>query len=101
VVGNILSGVEGADEAFDEQRRATVAAVREIAAQYRATFNTPQGRAVLQHLRSVTIEQSAWVPGYTLGCDGVSAEQQGFMREGQNSMVREIERYLAWEDPDV
>jgi hypothetical protein len=51
------------------------------------TFTTPAGAEVLRHLRAVTIEQPAWVPGQD--------PSQGFAREGQNSIVREIERRIA------
>lgn len=105
VIDRILTGsnpMEAAGEASTKQKAAAVERVRELAAQYRGTFNTPAGRAVLAHLRSVTVDQSVFVPGITYpGADGLSAEQQGFMREGQNSIVREIERYIAWEDPET
>ncbi len=56
----------------------------------------------MAHMRSITIDQSCFVPGIGFtGADGLSAEQNGFMREGQNSLVREIERYMTWEDPEV
>tara|TARA_R100001163_G_scaffold57933_1_gene46051 strand:- start:19668 stop:19898 length:231 start_codon:yes stop_codon:yes gene_type:complete len=76
--------------------------VRELSANYRACFNTAAGRKVMAHMRSITIDQSCFVPGIGFtGADGLSAEQNGFMREGQNSLVREIERYMTWEDPEV
>lgn len=50
------------------------------------TFATEPGRVVLTHLRAMTIEQPAWVPG--------QHHSQGYMREGQNSIVREIERRI-------
>lgn len=51
------------------------------------TFETPAGREVLQWLRKRTIEQPSWVPGQDPG--------QGYCREGQNSIVRDIERRIA------
>lgn len=49
-------------------------------------FSTKEGQAVLEHLRSVTIEQPTWFPG--------DDPSHGFHREGQNSLVREIERRI-------
>lgn len=46
-------------------------------------FTSPDGAAVLAWLRSVTIEQPAWAPGQD--------PSHGFAREGQDSVVREIE----------
>lgn len=53
---------------------------------YARAFASEAGQAVLAHLRSQTIEQPAWVPGEDPGF--------GFAREGQNSIVREIERRI-------
>lgn len=50
------------------------------------TFSTEEGRQVLAWLRQVTIETPAWVPG--------QEASYGFAREGQNSIVREIERRM-------
>lgn len=50
------------------------------------TFATEEGRQVLAWLRSVTIEVPAWVPGQDAS--------YGYAREGQNSLVREIERRM-------
>lgn len=50
---------------------------------YRRLFSTDDGKVVLAHLRSMTIEQPAWVPGMDAS--------HGFAREGQDSLVREIE----------
>ena len=49
---------------------------------YANVFNTADGRKVLEHLKSVTIDQPSWFPG-----DDPSF---GYSREGQNSIVREI-----------
>ena len=50
---------------------------------YFKTFNTEAGRKVLKHLRSKTIEQPSWFPG--------EDPSHGFAREGQNSIIRDIE----------
>tara|TARA_R100000654_G_scaffold23279_1_gene45617 strand:- start:16625 stop:16906 length:282 start_codon:yes stop_codon:yes gene_type:complete len=49
---------------------------------YANVFNTADGQKVLEHLKSVTIDQPSWFPG-----DDPSF---GYSREGQNSIVREI-----------
>ena len=46
-------------------------------------LNSEEGAKVLTHLRSVTIEQPAWMPG--------ADASFGYSREGQNSLIREIE----------
>jgi hypothetical protein len=51
------------------------------------TFGTPEGKQVLTWLRQATIETPAWVPGHDAS--------YGFAREGQNSLVREIERRIG------
>lgn len=50
------------------------------------TFDSFEGRKVLEWLRATTIEQPAWVPGLDAS--------HGYAREGQNSLVREIERRI-------
>ncbi len=50
------------------------------------TFSSDEGRKVLAWLRGMTIEAPAWVPGQDAS--------YGYAREGQNSLVREIERRI-------
>ncbi len=50
-------------------------------------FSTKEGQIVLEHLRKTTIEQPTWYPG--------EDASHGFAREGQNSIVREIERRIT------
>lgn len=50
------------------------------------TFGTHEGQLALKWLREQTIEHPAWVPGQDAS--------HGFAREGQNSLVREIERRI-------
>ncbi len=50
------------------------------------TFSTEEGRQVIAWLRQVTIEVPSWVPG--------QEASYGYAREGQNSLVREIERRM-------
>ena len=51
---------------------------------YFKVFNTEDGQKVLKHLRAITIEQPSFIPG--------ESASYGFCREGQNSIVREIEK---------
>ena len=49
-------------------------------------FSTEAGQEVLKHLISITIDQPAWIPG--------ADSSYGFSREGQNSIVREIQQRI-------
>jgi|TARA_R100001129_G_scaffold174136_1_gene146237 hypothetical protein len=61
--------------------------VTELNRLYARVFNTEEGQKVLKHLRAITIEQPAFIPG--------EEASYGFCREGQNSLVREIEKRIA------
>ena len=50
---------------------------------YWRLFNSEDGQKVLAHLISITIDQPAWMPG--------ADPSYGYAREGQNSIVREIQ----------
>jgi|TARA_Y100001937_G_scaffold126163_1_gene194756 hypothetical protein len=54
----------------------------EIDKTYLRVFSSEEGQKVLEHLKSITIDQPAWTPG--------SDPSFGYAREGQNSLVREI-----------
>lgn len=49
-------------------------------------FSTEDGVKLMDWLRSITIEQPTWYPG--------EDPSHGFAREGQNSLVRELERRI-------
>ncbi len=49
---------------------------------YAKVFSSPEGQIVLQDLKSRTVEAASWFPG--------ADEHYGYVREGQNSIVREI-----------
>ena len=49
-------------------------------------FSTRDGKKLLTHLRQTTIEQPTWFPG--------EDPSHGYAREGQNSLVRDIERRI-------
>ncbi len=53
---------------------------------YLRVFASEDGQQLLTHLRSLTIEQPTWYPG--------EDASHGFAREGQNSLVREIEKRM-------
>lgn len=53
---------------------------------YLRVFVSEDGQKLHEHLRSLTIEQPTWYPG--------EDASHGFAREGQNSLVREIERRI-------
>ncbi len=53
---------------------------------YLRVFGSEDGQRLHEHLRSLTIEQPTWYPG--------EDASHGFAREGQNSLVREIERRI-------
>jgi len=54
---------------------------------YARVFSTRDGKKLLAHLRGATIEQPPWYPG--------EDASHGYAREGQNSLVREIERRIS------
>lgn len=53
---------------------------------YLRVFGSDDGQELLTHLRSLTIEQPTWYPG--------EDASHGYAREGQNSLVREIEKRM-------
>jgi len=53
---------------------------------YLRVFASDDGASLLTHLRSLTIEQPTWYPG--------EEASHGYAREGQTSLVREIERRM-------
>ena len=72
-------GWEGLDfqnkmEAVDEQKKKD--------SLYAKVFNTPEGKIILEDLKSRTVESPSWYPG--------ADEHYGNVREGQNAVVREI-----------
>lgn len=60
--------------------------VEEIDKLHLRVFSTSDGSKLLSYLRSMTIEQPTWYPG--------EESSHGYAREGQNSLIREIERRL-------
>jgi hypothetical protein len=56
----------------------------ELSLEYEKCFSTPAGQKVLQHLKHCTLDQPTWIP------DAKEPINSGFIREGQNSVVRNI-----------
>ena len=50
------------------------------------TFETEEGKKCLQFLIKKTLEQPTWVPG--------GDSSFGYVREGQNSVIREIQQRI-------
>ncbi len=75
---NSNSGWEGIDDPFVVFKNEP----SEIDKTYMRVFSSEEGQKVLEHLKSITIDQPAWTPG--------AEPSFGYSREGQNSIVREI-----------
>tara|TARA_R100000808_G_scaffold10709_1_gene28295 strand:- start:1352 stop:1612 length:261 start_codon:yes stop_codon:yes gene_type:complete len=69
-----------------DQIRVSGAASSELDKAFGQCFGTAAGKTVLEYLRKSTIEQPTWFPG--------EDASHGYAREGQNSLVREIERRI-------
>ena len=79
-------GWDGVDADNEPIRLKNMDLQRDMDIQFHRCFTTEAGKKVLEHLRSITIEQPAWVPG--------ADASFGYAREGQNSLVREIEQMI-------
>ena len=75
---NSNSGWEGIDDPYVVFKNEP----SEIDKTYKRVFSSEEGQKVLDHLKSITIDQPAWTPG--------AEPSFGYAREGQNSIVREI-----------
>ena len=79
-------GWDGVDASIEPIRLKNMDLQRDLDFQFQRCFTSEAGKKVLEHLRSITIEQPAWVPG--------AEPSYGYAREGQNSIVREIEQRM-------
>lgn len=84
--------LDDADKNARAQRREGAEAQYDIAQKYAATFATIPGRAVLELLLDTTLRRTTW--------DGTNksmseATAHGLFREGQNSVVAMIVKYLS------
>lgn len=50
------------------------------------TFETEEGKKVLEFLINKTLQQPTWIPG--------GDNSYGYAREGQNSIIREIQQRI-------
>ena len=75
---NSNSGWEGIDDPYVVFKNEP----SEIDKIYMRVFSSEEGQKVLDHLKSITIDQPAWTPG--------AEPSFGYARGGQNSIVREI-----------
>ena len=75
------NGWEGID-VLDEKSIASKDNQLELDKAFARTFETEEGRKCLDFLIRRTIDQPTWVPG--------GDSSHGYVREGQNSVVREI-----------
>jgi len=58
-------------------------------------FKGPTGKEVLAWLRQATIESAAWMPSVALRHGIEAANSHAYAREGQNALVRDLERRIA------
>ena len=58
----------------------------ELDVQFLKTFSTPAGKEVLQWLISHTLDTPTWWPDADIN----KATANGFFREGQNSLIRQV-----------
>ncbi len=79
-------GWDGVDATGEPIRLQNIDLQRSLDINFKRCFETEAGKKVLEHLRAITIEQPAWVPG--------ADPSFGFAREGQNSIVRDIEQRI-------
>jgi hypothetical protein len=83
---SIVEGWDGLRQMEPELRSKSVTELDDIDRLYLRVFGSDDGQELLSHLRSLTIEQPTWYPG--------EEASHGYAREGQNSLVREIERRI-------
>ena len=83
---SIVEGWDGLRQVEPELRSKSITELDDIDRLYLRVFGSDDGQELLSHLRSLTIEQPTWYPG--------EEASHGYAREGQNSLVREIERRI-------
>lgn len=66
----------------DEQKQQRLQLTKDFV----ATFNSEHGQRVLEYFKNHTLNQASWMPG--------SPEGQAEWREGQNTIIREIEHRI-------
>lgn len=58
------------------------------------TYGTEAGKRELARLRAATIESAAWMPSLAQQYSIEAANAHAYAREGQNALVRDIERRI-------
>ena len=79
-------GWDGVNSTADTVRLNNISEQQAMDLIYKRCFSTEAGQEVLKHLISITVDQPAWIPG--------ADSSYGFSREGQNSIVREIQQRI-------
>jgi len=83
---SLTEGWDGLRQVEPEFRRTNQQEQDDVDRLYLRVFGSDDGQKLLTHLRALTIEQPTWYPG--------EDASHGYAREGQNSLVREIERRI-------
>jgi len=78
-------GIDSMDAADKLQEETVRAANDELNRCYASCFSSAAGKKVLKHLRHCTIDQPTMIPDQV---------HYSYMREGQNSLVREMIRRI-------
>ena len=76
-----------------EEQDAAAKAQASIVSDFVSVFTTPQGRRVLKYLRDNTIEKPTFVQPMP-GSDGLAMQKGQDLREGENNLVRRIEKMI-------
>jgi len=84
----MTSGWEGIEVLDLEEKRKSKPKDNQIELDkaFARTFDTEEGKKVLNYLMHKTLEQPTWVPGLD--------NSYGYAREGQNSIIREINQRI-------
>ncbi len=80
------SGWEGIEVLDEEPKGEPKDRQIELDKAFARTFETTEGKKVLDYLASRTLQQPTWVPG--------ADNSYGYAREGQNSIIREINKRI-------
>ena len=70
----------------------------DLNAKIHAAFKSKGGKEVIKWLREATIESAAWMPSVALQHGIEAANAHAYAREGQNALVRDIERRIELAD---
>lgn len=87
---NQLNWNIGKDKADTEQVEALKQKEYELDVHFLKTFSTPSGKVVLEWLTLHTLETPTWLPN----SDIQKAMANGFFREGQNGLIRQIKHKI-------